>query len=129
MKPPASEFSALESDVVRTLLTGDAPGLQVLREQWSQARLLHREATGVGFFTHFSLPLGVHRLSKANARIGDVLADVAGLQNGAGFILWVEAGVISCLEGYSFGEDWPSDIDRYALRYEHRQRKLPADLL
>jgi hypothetical protein len=50
-------------------------------------------------------------------KFGDVIAEVNGLRNGAGFLLYVTDGVLDVLEGYSYGEQWPSTINNFKLGY------------
>lgn len=122
----APVFTPLEIAVMEALLKGDSPLLAVLRQQWTAASLDTRELTGVGFYTNFSVPPDVPRLENRDLRIGDVLAEITGLRHGAGFILWVKHGTLAFLEGYSFGEDWPSTVDSFSLRYEKGEpRNLP----
>ncbi len=80
----------------------------------------------MGFFTEFHHPLGAIRLeAPKRVRFGDVLADVEGLQHGAGFVLFVDDGLIVMLEGYSTAnEPWPTEIHNFALRYWPPERDL-----
>jgi hypothetical protein len=108
----------LERAVMTMLLTGDHPTLQQLREQYDAASLSKRELTGVGFFADFSVPQGVPQLhEKRGFYIGDVIAEIVGLKHGAGFVLHIDSGKISFLEGYSYDEPWPGEIRGFKLRY------------
>src|SRR6266568_3869355 len=52
-----------------------------------------REMTGVGFSTRFAVPPAVTRLNAPGRRvISDVGAQLAGLENGAGFLLFIQDG-------------------------------------
>lgn len=58
-------------------------------------------------------------------RFGDVLADLDGLEHGAGFVLFIDNGLIGMLEGYSnTGEAWPDTPCNFELRYWTRPRDL-----
>jgi hypothetical protein len=81
------EPSSLEKAVMEKLLEGDEPALKVLREQWRNSRVLNRKLTGVGFY------------------------------HGAGFVLFVDDGVISFLEGFTYDEPWPEDAGSFELWY------------
>jgi hypothetical protein len=77
------------------LLRGGHPVLATLREQLAVATVAAREFTGVGFFTRFHVPPTASRLpSPRPIVISDVHAEVSGLQHGAGFVLFVEDGVL-----------------------------------
>jgi hypothetical protein len=50
--------------------------------------------------------------------IGDVSADIDGLEHGVGFILCIEDGYLHMLEGYTFEGPWPDRIITYSLNRE-----------
>jgi hypothetical protein len=100
------------------LLAGDDPTLNVLREQYRVAEVIKRELTGVGFHVAFSVPPAAAHLDVGKSlHFGDVKAEVEGLQYGAGFVLHVCDGAIGQLEGYSYDEPWPVNVDRFHLSY------------
>jgi hypothetical protein len=84
-----------------------------LREQWSQASLLKREWTGSGFFTYFQLSDAIATLKPANFIVDIAKAQIAGLEAPAEFILWIENGRLSYLEGFAY-EEW--DESKQVLR-------------
>jgi hypothetical protein len=47
--------------------------------------------------------------------IGDVGAEIAGLQLGAGFLLFIRDGVVSFLEGFTYDESWPERTDEFRI--------------
>lgn len=113
-----SNFDRLEDQVLKMLLEGDDPTLDVLRTQLANARRQPRELSGVGFFRHFELTAPSPTLpNSASIWFGDVSADIEGLQHGAGFVLFVDKGMISMLEGYTYGEEWPTQIARFSVQY------------
>jgi hypothetical protein len=90
-----------------------------------------RTLTGTGFYTNFllthSAPTAPVRQSRA--AFGDVGATIAGLQYGAGFLLWLKDGRIHQLEGYSYEEKWPEHIESFNLEYFDSSRtKFMAEL-
>jgi hypothetical protein len=109
----------LEQDVLEMILKGDDPVLATLRIQLGVARRKPRELSGVGFFTHFEVPETAPHLSAdlAKIKLGDVTAEIEGLLHGAGFVLFVDDGALSMLEGYTYDEPWPSTIKSYTLSY------------
>ena len=56
--------------------------------------------------------------------LDDVLADVEGLNHGAGFVLYVRNGVMDLLEGYCYDEPWPPVVGAFALNYHRLPRAL-----
>ena len=111
-------LSQLEQQVLETLLRGDHPTLVVLRSQLPHTTVISREHTGAGFFTQLAVAPEAPRLSPpASFSFGDVGAAIPGLQLGACFLLFIEDGALSMLEGYSYDEPWPSMIDSFDLAY------------
>jgi hypothetical protein len=121
-----SILNELEMAVLDKLLAGDEPALSCLREQRQRMHVTKREHTGVGFFTEFGHPSDVSRLpTSKNIRFGDVLAEIDGLEHGAGFLLFIDNGLITMLEGYSnANETWPDKVGIFELRYWAPRRDL-----
>jgi hypothetical protein len=116
----------IERAVLAKLLAGNLPELECLRAQVARMHVTKRELTGVGFFTELGHPPDVVPLQSLNrVQLGDVLADVDELEHGAGFILFIERGVIVMLEGYSTAnEPWPGSVNCFSLRYWPVERDL-----
>jgi hypothetical protein len=111
-------------------LRGEHPALEVLREQLAAAAVSAREYTGVGFFTHFAVPAGARRLPSAGrVVIGDVHADVSGLQYGAGFLVFVERGILDTLECFIFEDTWPTEARIHRLSYVRPKEPGSASLV
>ncbi|HZN94287.1 MAG TPA: hypothetical protein VFB81_16350, partial [Myxococcales bacterium] len=121
-----SGLNELEAAVLDKILAGDEPAFSPLREQRRRLRVSKRELTGVGFFTEFEIPPDAPRLAVAGPiRFGDVLAEIEGLTHGAGFVLFIDDGLLTMLEGYSNGnESWPGEISSFRLSYWQSQRDL-----
>lgn len=113
-----SRPNLLEQRIMGMLLAGDDATLQILREQFRVAEVTQRELTGAGFFTTFLVPPQVPRLEGDRTfTFGDVIAEMEGLEHGAGFLLYVRNGSIDCLEGYSYEEAWPDTVSGLRLSY------------
>jgi hypothetical protein len=112
-----TDLTDFERAVLCKLLSGDHPVLAVLREQLEVCRCTRREATGVGFYTYCDVSTYTGPRPEINLKFGDVVAEINGLQESAGFVVYVEAGLLVMLEGYSFGECWPDRIDSFELSY------------
>lgn len=125
---PMTTLDELEAAVLDKLLAGDLPALACLRAQRQRLRVAKRERTGVGFFSEFAPPDDVVPLANARSiRFGDVLATIDGLEHGAGFLLFIDNGLITMLEGYTnANEPWPDRVARFELRYWQPQRDLTA---
>jgi hypothetical protein len=76
-----------------------------------------RENTGAGFYTHFDVGADSVIRPLPDLRALSVEAEVEGLSDGLGFILWVTQGRIDHLEGYTFG-DSTEDLDLTTLKFK-----------
>ena len=111
-------LTALEERVIRMLLAGDNPILATLRSQAENLAVSSRELTGVGFFTRLVVrenapSIGIERSFK----LGDVNGTAENVRNGLGFLLFVEDGFLSALEGYTYDDRWSDDVRGLDLDY------------
>ena len=107
-----TDLTELERAILAKLLAGEHALLEQLRRQL----VSRRELTGHGFYTH--LDVGETLVAaKVKVSFGDVVAEIEGMPDGAGFELYVENGRLSVLEGYGYDDPWPSAIASYTLRY------------
>lgn len=109
----------LERAILEKLFDGVHPALRSLRHQAELAKVVSRRFTGAGFFTSFELPnaLPAASVPSAKIRFGDVGANIPGLQHGAGFLVYVDDGKLTMLEGYSYDEKWPERVENFELHY------------
>ena len=127
-----TNLTDFETAVLRKLLSGDHPVLALLQRQLEVCRCTKREATGVGFYTDLDVSTYTGPQPELDLKFGDVVAEIDGLQQGAGFVLYVEAGLLAMLEGYTYGEPWPDRIESFKLSYdggEERDVKALTKLL
>jgi hypothetical protein len=110
------DLAALEVAVIQLQLADDTQVCNLLRAQWGAAVVVKRERTGVGFYTTFAVPSTVPAVPDDSPRwLGDVYAEIQGLDYGAGFILWIEDGRLNCLEGHSYEDRWPQLITGFRV--------------
>jgi hypothetical protein len=114
-------LTEIEMQALERLLAGADARLAALRAQLERATVSSREMTGVGFFTHFSVPPEVPRLESGSRRIviHDVYGEVDGLEHSAGFVLFVEDGIIGCLECFIVDGRWPESATLRRVYYVH----------
>jgi len=109
-------LTPLEQAVIDILLDKQGEPFDTIRQQLSHATIAERRFTGAGFFTDFIIPADAPaRRDLADMTIGGVGAEFPGMQHGAGFLLFVRAGVVSMLEGYTYDESWPASTDEFTL--------------
>jgi len=122
-----NNLTQLENEVLKMLLEGDDDVLINLKAQLDLVSVEDREMSGAGFFTNFLVPQSCKtKIINASSefKIGDVHAEIEGLDFGAGFLLYVEDGAIKMLEAYSYDEPWPVETDSFKLTYINGQRDL-----
>lgn len=120
-----SDLSDLERRVLDAALRGKHPALLALREQAATCRISKREMTGVGFFTHLDVTGGGPRL-RGSARISGVFAEVGGLRDGMGFLLIVENGQLTLLEGFTYEEEWAGNVRTFEVHERESEPDLSA---
>jgi hypothetical protein len=109
-------FTLLEKSVLERMLDKAGEQFETLRRQLSLAVVSKREFSGVGFFTELALSNDAPvKRDIADMTVGDVGAELPGLEHGAGFVLFVRNGAISMLEGYTYDEKWPESTDGFKL--------------
>ena len=113
----ADDLTKLERDVIATILEPNHPVMNALRRQFERCHVASRETTGVGFFTDLDIETDVERAPVKPGRmfLHDVTVTIEGLERGAGFVLFVEDGVLDTLEGFTYDEPWPDVIGRYEV--------------
>jgi hypothetical protein len=101
------------------LLAREEPSFAVLRQQLRLSRVARREMTGAGFYTYLEVAATAPRLATPTRQrtVSGVLAEIEGLQHGAGFILFIVDGLLDNLEGFSYDEPWPATIGAFRLKY------------
>ena len=119
-------LTTLEEQVLEMLLRGQDEVLDVLRQQVKDAQVSSREITRVGFFTNFEVPAEAPRVrARPKFELGDVNGTADNVKHGLGFLLFVNDGSLSMLEGYTYDEPWPDEIRGLVLTYSTGQaRKL-----
>jgi hypothetical protein len=120
----ATPLTSFEAAVLAKLLDGAHPALGALRAQMRGAMARSRKFSGAGFFIDLAIPEDLPRapVQKHKIHFGDVAAEIPSLKHGAGFVLFVEDGRLSMLEGYSYDEPWHGEPERFELRYLDPQR-------
>ncbi|OGV53508.1 MAG: hypothetical protein A2017_15880 [Lentisphaerae bacterium GWF2_44_16] len=110
------KIEALEKAVIDLILQKEDT---LLRKQFANSRVLSREFTGTGFYTNYEVPdLSLCSSPQLNTVLPEnacVEAIINGL-TAMGFVLFIRDGKISFLEGYTYGEEMPENIEGFTLR-------------
>lgn len=121
-------LTSLERDVIEMIVRRDHPVMAALRAQLAVCRTKSRTLTGVGFYTQIVVPQtlavpGIDRMT-----LGDVHAEIPGVDHGAGFVLFIEDGMLETLEGFTYDGAWPDHVDGYAVSANESSGNTPSDL-
>ena len=111
---PTLGLSPLEADVLDLIAEAHPDHAALILDQLGRSVIASRRRTGVGFFLNFSLE-PAQLFDPPRFHMNDVYAELDGLEDGAGFVLFIREGRIDFLEGHSFGEDWPDIEDHRAF--------------
>lgn len=116
---------ALAEQVINMLLEGENDILSQLREQFENALVISEEDSEAGFFINFKVKETVNQSKLDTFHIGDVFGNYEDVKYAVGFILFVENGYISMLEGYVNALDkWPKNDIAINLVYFNMPRDI-----
>ena len=79
---------------------------------------MSRGNTRAGFFTEIAVSVDCEVLpTKPSFIRDDVVFDINAIPDFGGVLLSIDDGVVTCLEGYTFGEvGWPASIQAFSCR-------------
>lgn len=102
----------LEKTLVEKMLADASlePARRSIR--WDAVNVRDRSLTGAGFMTEFnrSAELTVFA-DDVSLRWGNVGARLNIGRIETGFLVYVDGGQVTAVEGYTYGDEWPSTID------------------
>lgn len=114
----------LEKEIMRFLLLGDnSRGLRILKAQYEVSEISSMEKSPCGVFFNYE-PLGdadPGAFSK-DVQFGDIYISSPQLECGGGALVFIEKGVLKCLEVYSYGDIWPDEIGEIRISYVSEER-------
>jgi len=109
-------LTALELAVLRTFCKIDDLPLDDLANHISHLSVTSREQTGVGVFVELNSSLIT--MGSGKATISGVVATTNDERPVLGFLLFVEAGQPTMLEGFTYTNAWPDDLSDYTVSLE-----------
>lgn len=111
------EFTDLEKAVMHAIFAEMPENQDALERQLDQATVVQRENSGVGFFTTIAVPDDVAPVRIPSPLSTDICANVAGVERGMGFLVFIEDGRLETIEGFSY-EASTADLDLECLEFE-----------
>ena len=109
------QLSNFERRFIAAIAESD-PQREIILGQLQMATVASRDYTGVGLYTKISIPASAPKLDEARWKIEDMpkcSGEHPAIPAGAGFILWVKGGYITCLESYTYDGNWPANEDLF----------------
>ena len=120
-----SDIKILENEVMRMLLSGEHPMLNILKNQWENSKIEKVDLSGAGFFIKYQVLDNLLIIpNHVDFSFGDVYVDLIGLDDVIGFVLFIKDGRIDTLEGYTTGDIWPDKINIKRIYYLNNKREL-----
>lgn len=98
-----------------------------LQGQTETAMVAKFENTGAGFFSTISVAADAPALAEKSPLDG-AYANVEGIEHGMGFIVFMDSGRVSLIEGYCHGNVSTVDVDFSEVRFELRPWSKAAEL-
>jgi hypothetical protein len=111
------DLSTFEREAIATIARAD-PQREIVLAQLAKTQCASRDYTGVGLYTELRVDPSAPKLDETRWKIEDMPkghAEHPELPAGAGLILWVKDGYISCLESYTYDGSWPQDESLFRL--------------
>ncbi|MCG8556924.1 MAG: hypothetical protein MJD61_16815 [Proteobacteria bacterium] len=108
--------NSLERAVVERFLCHEVDRVRKPGLDFDKVPVRSREFTGAGFLTEFEKCEELHlfdnsvsdRLGKIGAKLGESKVDT-------GYLFYIDEGYLTTVEGYSYGDEWPNDIEKFEL--------------
>ena len=113
-----SSLNELEKAVLQEMLRQATADQSSLKEQLTEASALSRDNTGSGFYTRLQPKLIAKPVGAGT--IGNVFADINGLNHPMTFVLFIRDGVVDTLEGAAT-DDSTTGIDFSRVQFKIRQ--------
>lgn len=110
------EANELEKSVVGRLLSD--PELKPVRPSvdFEKVRVADREFTGGGFLTEFEQSQELKLFEDGvSLRWGKVGARLNASKLETGYVVYIDNGYLTTVEGYTYGDEWPDSIDSIDL--------------
>lgn len=106
-------LNALEEAALRMFCQVSDLPLSDLADHIPHLTVANREHTGVGVFVE--LDSSLIGLGDTEATISGVIAVTTDERPALGFLLFVEEGKPTMLEGFSYSDAWPEDLSEYTV--------------
>lgn len=108
-------LTSLERESLELFLSPENCPDEKLRRQLDAISVRSREETGVGMFVEFEVPSEVASDNRTRQVFSNLSGEMPELKHGFGGVLYVENGLLSALEFFTYDESWPKQPKQYQL--------------
>lgn len=109
------KLNLLEKNIIKNFLEKNKSGVQYDEFFYSELIVLNREFSGVGFMTclhrYDELKVSSRDLSFKWGNVGAILNS----EIDTGYLLYINDGYLAVIEGYTYDDDWPKEINSLDL--------------
>lgn len=117
----------IEREILEITAADYPTSTAALRQQINTAHVISFENTGAGFFSELVVAANTPLLT-AESPLSGAHGNVLGIEHGMGFIVFLEDGRVSLIEGYCNGDTSTSEIDFSRAAYRLMSWDLPLEL-
>ena len=110
------KITELEKIVIERMLVDRTLKPLKLAVDFDRVSIRDREFTGAGFLTEFERSEELKLFDdKTSLRWGKVGARLNASELETGYLIYVDDGFLTTIEGYTYGEEWPHQIEQIDL--------------
>lgn len=110
------DLTDLEKSVIQAMLTDPELNPTTRYLGGAEIRVETRDYSGAGFLTKLTRSDGAKLFADEQSFVwGKVGARLNRERLHTGYLVYVEHGWLTALEGYTYGEDWPSLVEEYEV--------------
>ena len=116
----------IEREVLEIAAAEYPASAEALRRQIDTAQVISFENSGAGFFSNLAIAPDAPPLSDKSP-LGNAYGSVSGVEGGMGFLVWLNHGHLSVIEGYCYGSGPTEDIDFSRVVFELKGEDAKPD--
>mgnify|MGYP000114844528 CR=1 FL=1 len=97
-----------------------------LRQQLAAAQVTDFENTGAGFFSTVRVSPAAPRVAEKSP-LDAATASVGSIEHGMGFLVFIENGYVSLIEGYTYGDVSTVGVDFASVNFDMKPWSLAGE--
>lgn len=114
------KLTELETAVLERMVAGNHPARLRRAFHADAVTVMGRELTGAGFLTELQRSPELRLFEDGvSIRLGTIGARLNRTMTETGYVVYVDDGYVTSVEGYTYGDEWPTEVETFEL-YELR---------